>query len=157
MRLIAQIRPLPRVHAFSREFNSESYVLYTFYLYSLADESRVHYHPHPFDSCIGHHKLYILMLFSRKNILTRGRKPLYAATKVINASSASASSAFAKCWVHSTNKTSALLRTVRSRAYPTRDASESNSGSGGFQTGSKFGLPFYRAFTCFHLSQSVHE
>ncbi|KAF8220808.1 phosphatidylserine decarboxylase 1 [Tricholoma matsutake] len=85
------------------------------------------------------------MLFSRKNILTKGRRPLYVASRVLNASSASASSAFAKCWVHSTNKTSALFKNVKNRAYSTKSGGESSSGSnGGFQTGSSFGLPFYR-------------
>lgn len=55
------------------------------------------------------------MFFSRKTILTKGKKPLYAASRVINASSASASNVFARCWVHSTNKTSALIRSVTSR------------------------------------------
>jgi phosphatidylserine decarboxylase len=64
------------------------------------------------------------------------------ASRVLNASSASASSAFAKCWVHSTNKTSALFRTVRSRAYSTKSGSEGSNGSHG--TGSPFGLPLYR-------------
>lgn len=85
------------------------------------------------------------MLFSRKNILTKGRRPLYVASRVLNASSASASSAFTKCWVHSTNKTSALFKNVKNRAYSTKSGGESSSGSnGGFQTGSSFGLPFYR-------------
>jgi phosphatidylserine decarboxylase len=67
------------------------------------------------------------------------------ASKVLNASSASAS-AFAKCWVHSTNKTSALFKTVRSRAYSTKSGGEGSNGSnGGFQPGNSFGLPFYRA------------
>ncbi|KAF8218325.1 phosphatidylserine decarboxylase-domain-containing protein [Mycena galopus ATCC 62051] len=50
------------------------------------------------------------MLFSKKTIF-RGRR-LRAASRVINASFPSASSAFAKCWVHSTNTTSAIFRTV---------------------------------------------
>ncbi|KAG5643049.1 hypothetical protein DXG03_001627 [Asterophora parasitica] len=82
------------------------------------------------------------MLFSRKTILTKGRKPLYAASRVLNASSASASSVVAKCWVHSTNKTSALINTVRSRAYSTRAGSEGSSG-GGLNKGAA-ALPFYR-------------
>ncbi|KAG6827655.1 hypothetical protein H0H92_010901 [Tricholoma furcatifolium] len=80
-----------------------------------------------------------LMLFSRKNILTKGRKPLYAASRVLNASSASASSVFAKCWVHGTNKTSALIKTVRSRAYSTR----SNGESAGRVKG-ETSIPYYR-------------
>ncbi|KAJ7083680.1 phosphatidylserine decarboxylase 1 [Mycena belliarum] len=58
-----------------------------------------------------------MQLFSKKGILTKGRKPLRAATRVLNASFPTASSAFARCWVHSQNKTSALLRTVRSRGF----------------------------------------
>ncbi|KAG6909087.1 hypothetical protein DXG01_002068 [Tephrocybe rancida] len=78
-----------------------------------------------------------------KTILTKGRKPLYAASRVLNASSASASSVFAKCWVHSTNKTSALIRTVRSRAYSTRSGNDGSSGSG-LNTKGAAALPFYR-------------
>ncbi|KAJ7231270.1 phosphatidylserine decarboxylase-domain-containing protein [Mycena haematopus] len=53
------------------------------------------------------------MLFSKKTIFSsRGRRPLRAASRVINASFPGASSAFARCWVHSTNTTSALFRTV---------------------------------------------
>ncbi|TFK38774.1 phosphatidylserine decarboxylase 1 [Crucibulum laeve] len=89
------------------------------------------------------------MLFSRKSILTKGRKPLYAASRVINASCGSATSVFARCWVHSTNKTSALLRTVKNtglkRAYSTKAGGEgSNGGPGGFQTTSSLGVPLYR-------------
>ncbi|KAJ7489530.1 phosphatidylserine decarboxylase 1 [Mycena latifolia] len=58
-----------------------------------------------------------MQLFSKKGLLTKGRKPLHAATRVLNASSATASSAFARCWVHSTNKTSALFRTVRNQGF----------------------------------------
>lgn len=94
------------------------------------------------------------MLFSRKSILTKGRKPLYAVSRVINASCGSASSTFARCWVHSTNKTSALLRTVKTqglkRAYSTstKGGAEGASGAaggtpGGFPAGA--GVPFYRA------------
>lgn len=100
------------------------------------------------------------MLFSRKSILTKGRRPLYAVSRVINASCGSASSTFARCWVHSTNKTSALLRTVKTqglrRAYSTSNkvkggvegagsaagAGASSSSSTGFSAGA--GLPFYR-------------
>ncbi|KAJ7430174.1 phosphatidylserine decarboxylase 1 [Mycena galericulata] len=57
------------------------------------------------------------MLFSKKSILTKGRKPLRAATRVLNASFPTASSAFARCWVHGQNKTSALLRTVRNQGF----------------------------------------
>ncbi|KJA20861.1 hypothetical protein HYPSUDRAFT_88432 [Hypholoma sublateritium FD-334 SS-4] len=93
------------------------------------------------------------MLFSRKSILTKGRKPLYAVSRVINASCGSASSTFARCWVHSTNKTSALLRTVKTqglkRAYSTstKGGAEGAGGAagntpGGFPEGA--GVPFYR-------------
>ncbi|KAG6828988.1 hypothetical protein H0H92_006060 [Tricholoma furcatifolium] len=78
-----------------------------------------------------------------KNILTKGSKPLYAASRVLNASSASASSVFAKCWVHSTNKTSALIKTVRSRAYSSRATGEGVGGSG-LGTKSEASIPFYR-------------
>lgn len=74
------------------------------------------------------------MLFSRKAILTKGKKPLYAASRVINASSAQASSVFARCWVHSTNKTSALFRSVRGvslrRAYATNRTVGTGGGGG---------------------------
>ncbi|EKM77018.1 hypothetical protein AGABI1DRAFT_108406 [Agaricus bisporus var. burnettii JB137-S8] len=79
------------------------------------------------------------MYFSRKTILTKGKKPLYAASRVLNASSASASNAFSRCWFHSTTKTSALLSTVKSRGlrrvyYTTKhgaDGASSSAGSGG--------------------------
>ncbi|PPQ65607.1 hypothetical protein CVT24_011816 [Panaeolus cyanescens] len=84
------------------------------------------------------------MLFSRKSILTKGKKPLYAASRVINASCGSASSVFARCWVHSTNKTSALIRTVKNngfrRAYSTKSGAE---GAGGTGAGLGAGVPFY--------------
>ncbi|KAJ7176516.1 phosphatidylserine decarboxylase 1 [Mycena filopes] len=54
------------------------------------------------------------MLFSKKTIL-KGRRPLRAASRVINASFPTASSAFARCWVHGQNKTSALLRSVKNQ------------------------------------------
>ena len=83
------------------------------------------------------------MLFSRKNILTKGKKPLYAASRVVSASCGSATSVFARCWVHSTNKTSALLRKVKSsglkRAYSTRSNFEGANGAQGGST-----LPLYR-------------
>ncbi|KAF8920725.1 phosphatidylserine decarboxylase 1 [Mucidula mucida] len=71
------------------------------------------------------------MLFSRKAILTKGRRPLRAASRVLNASSASASSTIAKYWVHSTNRTSALFKSVKNqglrRAYSTSTDSESSA------------------------------
>jgi hypothetical protein len=51
------------------------------------------------------------MVFSR-NTLIRGSHPFHAASRVLNAS-ASASSVFARYWVHSTNRTSALIRSVK--------------------------------------------
>ena len=87
------------------------------------------------------------MYFSRKNILTKGKRPLNAVSRVINASCGSASSTFARCWVHSTNKTSALFRTVKNqgfrRAYSTKNGADGQgTGGGGLQAG--LGLPFYR-------------
>lgn len=81
------------------------------------------------------------MLFSKKYILTKGKKPLYAASRVINASCGTASSAFARCWIHSANKTSALLRSVKNQGF--RRAYSSKSGTEG--TGSSAeGPTFYR-------------
>ncbi|KAG6836529.1 hypothetical protein H0H93_007075 [Arthromyces matolae] len=84
------------------------------------------------------------MHFSRKTILTQGRKPLYAASRVLNASSVSASTVFAKCWVHSTNKTTAFIKTVRNRAYSTRASGEGPSGGSGLNTKGASSIPFYR-------------
>jgi hypothetical protein len=87
------------------------------------------------------------MIFSRKTLPTgikiKGRHPLQAASRVINAS-ASATSALARCWVHSSHKTTQLLRSVRNeglrRAYSSR-----SSGSDGFETGtSSKALPLYQ-------------
>lgn len=88
-----------------------------------------------------------LMYFSRKNILTKGKRPLKAVSRVINASCGSASTTFARCWVHSTNKTSALFKTVKNqgfrRAYSTKSGGDGQgTGAGGLQAG--LGLPFYR-------------
>ena len=88
------------------------------------------------------------MYFSGKNILTHGRRPLYAASRVLNASSASASSVVATCWVNSTKRTYALIRTVRSRAYSSK-AGGGASGSGGSgpeaQATPGTGVPLYSA------------
>jgi phosphatidylserine decarboxylase len=85
------------------------------------------------------------MLFSKKTIL-KGRKPLRAASRVINASFPTASSAFARCWVHGTNTTSAIFRTVRNqglrRVYSTKSSDPNPNVEGGP------GLPLYRA--CVH-------
>ncbi|KAJ7049477.1 phosphatidylserine decarboxylase 1 [Mycena amicta] len=76
------------------------------------------------------------MLFSKNTIVTNGRRPLRAASRVLNASFPTASSAFARCWVHSTNKTSALFKSVRSkglhRVYSTKPPDPDND------------LPLYR-------------
>lgn len=84
------------------------------------------------------------MLFSKKSILTKGRKPLHAATRVLNSSFPTASSAFARCWVHGQNKTSALFRTVRNqgfhRVYSTKGF-DPNTGS----NVDVDALPLYRA------------
>lgn len=84
------------------------------------------------------------MLFSRKSILIKGKKPLYAATKVLNASSATASSAFAKCWVHSTNKTRTLFKTVRTQSQGFRRAYSTKFGGTGSESES---TPLYRALS----------
>ncbi|KAJ4477328.1 phosphatidylserine decarboxylase 1 [Lentinula aciculospora] len=87
------------------------------------------------------------MLFSRKDILVKGKKPLNVASRVFNISSATASSAFAKGWVRGINKTSSILRTVKNegfkRAYSTKNNGDwSNSGSDPSSIGK--GLPFHR-------------
>jgi phosphatidylserine decarboxylase len=100
------------------------------------------------------------MLFSRKTILTKGKKPLYAVSRVINASCGSASTTFARCWVHSTNKTSALIKTVKTqglrRAYSssTKGGAEGAAGNstGGIPGG---GIPFYRMCLLCHSYCSV--
>ncbi|KAF9490124.1 phosphatidylserine decarboxylase [Pleurotus eryngii] len=96
------------------------------------------------------------MLISRKNLLTHGRKPLHAATKVLSASTATAST-LARCWVHGTNKTSALISTVRGDGFrkQIRRAYSSTRGSAGGDPGSingpgvdtstmAKGMPLYR-------------
>ncbi|KAJ7621096.1 phosphatidylserine decarboxylase 1 [Roridomyces roridus] len=57
------------------------------------------------------------MLFFKKNILSKGTKPLRVATRVLNASFPTASSAFTRCWVHGQNKTTAILRSVRNQGF----------------------------------------
>ena len=78
-----------------------------------------------------------MKLFSSKTFI-RGKHPLHAASRVINAS-ASATSAFARCWVHSTNRTTALIRSVRNegfrRAYSGRHSAPHNHDNGGFHSG----------------------
>ncbi|PBK99632.1 phosphatidylserine decarboxylase [Armillaria gallica] len=76
-----------------------------------------------------------------KSILIKGKKPLYAATKVLNASSATASSAFAKCWVHSTNKTRTLFKTVRTQSQGFRRAYSTKFGGTGSESES---TPLYQ-------------
>ena len=82
------------------------------------------------------------MYFSRKSILTKGKKPLYAASKVLN-SCGSATAVVARCWVHSTNKTSAIFRSVKSHGFR-RAYSTSKSGAESASSGPAAGLPFYR-------------
>ncbi|KAJ3811518.1 phosphatidylserine decarboxylase 1 [Lentinula aff. lateritia] len=87
------------------------------------------------------------MLFSRKDILVKSKKPLNVASRVFNMSSATASSAFHKGWVRGINKTSSILRTVKNeglrRAYSTRSTGDGNSS--GFDSHSfGKGLPFHR-------------
>ncbi|KAG7092933.1 hypothetical protein E1B28_009238 [Marasmius oreades] len=87
----------------------------------------------------------LLMLFSRKNIIRTGKKPLYAASKVLNVSSTTASSAFAKCWVHGTNKTSAIFRSVKNQGLRRVYSTGSGNGSEGknLNSGSGRSIPFY--------------
>jgi phosphatidylserine decarboxylase len=84
------------------------------------------------------------MLFSRKNILTKGKKPLYAAGKVLNASCGSASSVFARCLATSTNKTSALLRKVKNSGLKRAAYSTDAGNNGGIPGGPSGQLPLYR-------------
>ncbi|KAF9261424.1 phosphatidylserine decarboxylase 1 [Marasmius fiardii PR-910] len=84
------------------------------------------------------------MLFSRKNIIRTGKKPLYAASKVLNVSSSTASSAFAKCWVHGTNKTSAIFRTVKNQGLRRVYSTSSGNSSEGGPSGGSGRVPFYR-------------
>ena len=90
----------------------------------------------------------LLMLFSKKNILTKGKKPLYAASRVINASCGT----FARCWSHSANKTTALLRTVKDQGFRRAYSSKNTEGLGSSGAGPTFGLPFYRTY--FHYLQN---
>ena len=85
-----------------------------------------------------------MLFFSKKTVLTTGKKPLYAASRVINASCGTASSAFG-CWIYGANKTSALLRTVKDQGFRRAYSSKNTEGSEG---GSSFGLPFYRICFC---------
>ncbi|KAJ6551581.1 phosphatidylserine decarboxylase-domain-containing protein [Mycena capillaripes] len=81
------------------------------------------------------------MLFSKKTIL-KGRKPLRAASRVLNASFPTASSAFARCWVHSTNTTSALFRTVRNQGLRRVYSTKSPDPNANIEVGDP--LPLYR-------------
>lgn len=99
----------------------------------------------------NHHRIFILcdgtrahhlMLFSKKTILTKGKKPLYAASRVINASCGT----FARCWSHSANKTSALLRTVKDQSFRRAYSSKNTDGPGSSGGAPTFGLPFYRIY-----------
>ncbi|KAJ7026160.1 phosphatidylserine decarboxylase 1 [Mycena alexandri] len=80
------------------------------------------------------------MLFSKKTIL-KGRRPLRAASRVINASFPTASSAFARCWVHGQNKTSALLRSVKNQGLQRVYYSTSTKGP---ENNTNNELPLYR-------------
>ena len=93
------------------------------------------------------------MLFSR-NGLIRVNHPLHAASRVVTAS-ASATSIVARCWVHSTNRTSALIRSVRNgglrRAYATK--ATNSAGDDPNQ-----GIPFYSTFTrCFLAAVAINR
>jgi len=82
------------------------------------------------------------MYFSRKNILTKGKKPLYAASRVLNASCGSATAVVARCWVHSTNRTSAILRSVRTHGLRRAYSSKAEGTNGGPAPE----LPFYSGY-----------
>ncbi|KAF8621838.1 hypothetical protein AX15_007461 [Amanita polypyramis BW_CC] len=93
------------------------------------------------------------MYFSRKQLLLKGQgpfRPLYGA-------SSRASLAFARCWSHGTNKTSALIKSVRSHghgfrrgikkaAYYSTRGPDGQAGAGSGAGGPDFGpgLPLYR-------------
>ncbi|KAF9067831.1 phosphatidylserine decarboxylase-domain-containing protein [Rhodocollybia butyracea] len=84
------------------------------------------------------------MLFSRKDFIVKGKKPLHVASRVFNMSSATASSAFAKGW-RGINKTSTILRTVRNEGFRRVYSTNSSDGGNGFDPSSMGkGLPFHR-------------
>ena len=95
------------------------------------------------------------MLFSRKNILRGGKKPLYAASKVINASCGTATSVFARCWIHSANRTSALFRSVKDQGFR-RAYSKNTEGAGSTGGEPAFGLPFYRIYILLFPDRVTH-
>ncbi|KAF5391631.1 hypothetical protein D9757_002463 [Collybiopsis confluens] len=89
---------------------------------------------------------YLTHITIQKDLMLKGQRPLHVASRVFNATSATASSAFAKGWVRGMNKTSSILKTVKNsglrRAYSTNSPGE---GSGnGFDPSSGKGLPFHR-------------
>ncbi|KAJ7198798.1 phosphatidylserine decarboxylase 1 [Mycena pura] len=89
-------------------------------------------------------RLRLPMLFSKKTVFTKGRKPLRAASRVLNASFPTASSAFAKCWVHGTNKTSALFRSVKTHGQGLRRVYTTKSTDPNAHSNVDAGLPLYR-------------
>ncbi|KAF8907729.1 phosphatidylserine decarboxylase 1 [Gymnopilus junonius] len=76
---------------------------------------------------------------TRHTALTRGRKPLHTASRVLNASYSTSSSVFARCWVHSSNRTSEILKSVKNGGFK-RMYSSQNGADG---TGNA-GLPLYK-------------
>jgi hypothetical protein len=84
------------------------------------------------------------MLFSRSNLL-RGTQPLQAASRVV-AASASATSIVARCWVRGTNRTFALVHSVRKRGIQARSYAARASNKSSDDLGSGPGVSFYGAF-----------
>ncbi|PPQ69457.1 hypothetical protein CVT26_002867 [Gymnopilus dilepis] len=82
------------------------------------------------------------MLSSRQTALTKGKKPLRAASRVLGASYGSSSSVFARCF-HTPNGTSGILRSVRKGGLK-RLYSTNSGGDGGGSNASGAGLPLYR-------------
>lgn len=88
-----------------------------------------------------------LMYFSRKSIITRGGKRLYAASRALSASASASSSAFAKCWVHSTSKTSAFIGKFHGRSYSSKADPNGSKPTGpgpGSPSTVGFSIPLYR-------------
>lgn len=84
------------------------------------------------------------MLFSRKDLIIKGKKPFHVASRVFNVSSATATSAFANGWVRGMNKTSSILRTVKNEGL--RRAYSTNSSGDGSTSGQGKHIPFHRTF-----------
>ena len=93
------------------------------------------------------------MLSSRQSALTKGKKPLRAASRVLGASYGSSSSVFARCF-HTPNGTSGILRSVRKGGLK-RLYSTNSGGDGGGSNASGAGLPLYRGCTFSRLSVIV--